>query len=385
MTKTIRFVTCVALSCIVVNVAATAICAAPKATSSTRSAAQREIKPATYEQLRRSLKIDENLTLENVQSDPQTYGGRVIEFVGNVTGVMKKSDVRNVIINVENSLVTFALPSDFRDAAVLGAGNRVRVLALVGRVSTSDNASQTLPLSPLAAQIASAETVTQAANAPLISSDTTIALDKLPAATELPIAKGTRRVPANNAATLRNQSSTRSNTIQKRSTITIDNGEDANDAQMPAYRVMIQRHNSKLRPDQVDAIALALLQAGAENKMDPRFLAAVIAVESDFDIYCRSSSGAMGLGQIMPFNLKEARITNAWDPVQNVFGTARLLRGHLNDYIGRANATLLAVAAYNAGPGAVRRAGYIVPKGAQVQRYVWKVYYRYKSFAPDMF
>ena len=384
MAKTIRSITCVAAACALTSVAPALLLAAPQ-TSSTRSNTQRETKPATYEQLRRSLKIDGNLTLEIVQSDPQTYGGRVIEFVGNVTGVMKKREVRNVIISVENSLVTFSIPSDFRDAAVLSAGNRVRVLALVGRVSSADNASQTLPLSPLAAQIAPAEMTTEVVAAPMISGDTTIALDKLPPATELPITQGTRRVSANNAATSSTQSSTRSNTTAKRSTITIDAGDNANDAQMPAYRAMIRRHNSKLRPDQVDAIANALLRAGAENQMDPRFLAAVIAVESDFDIYCRSSSGAMGLGQIMPFNLKEARITNAWDPVQNVFGTARLLRGHLNDFARRPNATLLAVAAYNAGPNAVKRAGYVVPRGAQVQRYVWKVYYRYKAFAPDMF
>ena len=384
MAKTIRSITCVAAACALTSVAPALLLAAPQ-TSSTRSNTQRETKPATYEQLRRSLKIDGNLTLEIVQSDPQTYGGRVIEFVGNVTGVMKKREVRSVIISVENSLVTFSIPSDFRDAAVLSAGNRVRVLALVGRVSSADNASQTLPLSPLAAQIAPAEMTAEVVAAPMISGDTTIALDKLPPATELPITQGTRRVSANNAATSRTQSSTRSNTTAKRSTITIDAGDNANDAQMPAYRAMIRRHNSKLRPDQVDAIANALLRAGAENQMDPRFLAAVIAVESDFDIYCRSSSGAMGLGQIMPFNLKEARITNAWDPVQNVFGTARLLRGHLNDFARRPNATLLAVAAYNAGPNAVKRAGYVVPRGAQVQRYVWKVYYRYKAFAPDMF
>ncbi len=96
----------------------------------------------------------------------------------------------------------------------------------------------------------------------------------------------------------------------------------------------------------------------------------------------------MGLGQLMPFNIPEAGLRNksdAWNPTLNVLGTARLLRGHLNDYKDRADGPLLAVAAYNAGPGAVRRAGYRVPPGAQVQRYVWKVYYRYKAFAPDMF
>ena len=145
MAKTIRSITCVAAACALTSVAPALLLAAPQ-TSSTRSNTQRETKPATYEQLRRSLKIDGNLTLEIVQSDPQTYGGRVIEFVGNVTGVMKKREVRSVIISVENSLVTFSIPSDFRDAAVLSAGNRVRVLALVGRVSSADNASQTLPL-----------------------------------------------------------------------------------------------------------------------------------------------------------------------------------------------------------------------------------------------
>jgi soluble lytic murein transglycosylase-like protein len=65
---------------------------------------------------------------------------------------------------------------------------------------------------------------------------------------------------------------------------------------------------------------------------------------------------------------------------------ARTLRTHL-DQFGRfgARGPLLAVAAYNAGPNAVKRAGYNVPPGNQVQRYVWKVYYAYKELAPDMF
>ena len=145
------------------------------------------------------------------------------------------------------------------------------------------------------------------------------------------------------------------------------------------------RHNRKLKPEVAEEIAEALLRAGYKYNMDPRFLAAIIAVESNFDVHCVSSSGAMGLGQLMPFNLPEAGVKNPWNPTENIFGAAKLLRGHLNDYKNRSNGTLLAVAAYNAGPGAVRRAGYKVPNGAQVQRYVRKVYHRYKGFAPDMF
>jgi soluble lytic murein transglycosylase-like protein len=156
-------------------------------------------------------------------------------------------------------------------------------------------------------------------------------------------------------------------------------------SQKAAYAQMIQSTNKKLKPAQVNEIAEAILRAGLKYQMDPRFLAAVIGVESDYDVACLSNSGAMGLGQLMPFNLKEAGVTDPWNPTQNIFGTAKLLRGHLDDYKNRSNGTLLAVAAYNAGPGAVRRAGFQVPDGAQVRRYVWKVYYRYKALAPDMF
>ena len=72
----------------------------------------------------------------------------------------------------------------------------------------------------------------------------------------------------------------------------------------------MRRYNKKLRPEQVDEIATALLKCGYGYNIDPRFLAAIIAVESDFDIYCLSESGAMGLGQLMPFNVKEAGIAN---------------------------------------------------------------------------
>ncbi len=159
------------------------------------------------------------------------------------------------------------------------------------------------------------------------------------------------------------------------------------EAQVPAYETLVRRFNKKLSDAQVEEIARGLLTASYSQNMDPRFLAAIVAVESDFDIYCTSSSGAMGLGQLMPFNMPEVGMqrADAWNPTKNLLATAMLLRGHLNDFKNRPNGTLLAVAAYNAGPNAVKRAGYKVPPGAQVQRYVWKVYYRYKEFAPELF
>jgi len=157
------------------------------------------------------------------------------------------------------------------------------------------------------------------------------------------------------------------------------------DASKPAYKALVRRFNGRLREDQVDEIATALLNAGYSHNMDPRFLAAMIAVESSFNPLSVSRSGASGLGQLMPFNWKPNGITDPYNPTQSIMGMARMLRGHLDEYRSRPNSTLLAVAAYNAGPGAVRRAGYQVPPTSQVQRYVWKVYYKYKDIAPDMF
>ena len=150
------------------------------------------------------------------------------------------------------------------------------------------------------------------------------------------------------------------------------------------YRAFIRRTNPKISEELAYQIAGAILNAAQTHNLDPRFLCAVVKVESDFDPTCLSSSGAMGLGQLMPFNLKPLGVKNAWDPVDNLLGSAKLLRQNLNIYSKQKDGTLLAVAAYHAGVGAVNRAGMKVPK-ATTQRYVWKVYYAYRALAPELF
>lgn len=398
---------------------------AKSATSSTRFSAKSDkngaktsvsnsVSAPTYAQLKRSLKIDPSLSLDAVRADQASFAGRAVEFSGFVTGTVKANGVRTAILNVDGTVVRLQIADDVLNNSLLQSGAAVRVLALVGaNDQNASNASSAVALQPLAIS-AALKAQFQSDNAP---QNAPYALDELPAATEIPLvqsARGGRDYTRDNGATTRvlrpagtsagAKSSTRNavrsasglpaSSASSSSSVTVSGGDEiaiAQDnsgdfeAQMPAYRAMVKRFNPKLRDDIVEKIASSLLQAGTANGMDPRFLAAIISIESDFDVYCRSDSGAMGLGQLMPFNLKEAHITNAWDPVQNVWGTARLLRGHLKDYRDRADGTLLAVAAYNAGPGAVRRAGYRVPAGSQVQRYVWKVYNRYKEFAPDMF
>jgi len=113
-----------------------------------------------------------------------------------------------------------------------------------------------------------------------------------------------------------------------------------------------------------------LVRAAAQRYSLPtRLIEAVIAVESDFDPQALSRAGAQGLMQLMPETARELGVRDPWDPAENIDGGAFYLR-QLLDRFGQ-NRTL-AIAAYNAGPTAVERAGR-VPRIPETERYVRKV------------
>jgi soluble lytic murein transglycosylase-like protein len=327
-----------------------------------------------FDQQRVSLNSTHVESASQIQQNLAVLDGKVLDMNGAVMGVMSQGSRKTVLVKLEMDTISLQIPPALENSPLLSPGAGVRIL-----VDVHAPADESVQLSVIA--LAAPSTQVEIAKVPDTSAvvlpplaGTISALPSPPDVTEAAAIKPSyqaqaQTVPQDNAA----------------------QSTDATDpdavvaAQKAAYAQMIQNTNKKLKPSQANEIAEAILRAGLKYQMDPRFLAAIIGVESDYDISCLSSSGAMGLGQLMPFNLKEAGVTDPWNPTQNVLGTAKLLRGHLDDYKNRPNGTLLAVAAYNAGPGAVKRAGYQVPNGAQVRRYVWKVYYRYKALAPDMF
>jgi len=97
---------------------------------------------------------------------------------------------------------------------------------------------------------------------------------------------------------------------------------------------------------------------------------AVMQVESGFNPYARSPKGAMGLMQLMPATAKQYGVKNAFNPAENVRAGVAYLRELLDRY---SNNEELALAAYNAGPGAVDKHGQSVPPYRETQSYVAQI------------
>jgi soluble lytic murein transglycosylase-like protein len=112
---------------------------------------------------------------------------------------------------------------------------------------------------------------------------------------------------------------------------------------------------TSLKQVRLEYIQNYIEEAAAKERLEPALLKAIIQVESNFNHKAVSRVGAKGLMQLMPFTAKEMgkqKALDSHDPRANVLAGARYFRGLINQFEGDVK---LAVAAYNAGPGAVER------------------------------
>lgn len=103
--------------------------------------------------------------------------------------------------------------------------------------------------------------------------------------------------------------------------------------------------------------------------LDEALIKAVIKVESNYDPKAVSAKGAQGIMQLIPSTAREMQVSDPFDVADNIRGGSRYLRQMLDQFGGNLE---LALAAYNAGPGNVRRYGG-VPPFAETQNYIQQV------------
>lgn len=153
--------------------------------------------------------------------------------------------------------------------------------------------------------------------------------------------------------------------------------------------VEFQRRRDWLeRLPQYRQVQTYLHEASARHNIDPHLLTALVATESGFRSDAVSPKGALGLMQVMPDTAdrygvsgatRAAQMTRLFDPVQNLRAGTRYLRDLLNLFEGSLE---LALAAYNAGEGAVQRAGNRIPAYRETQNYVRTVLQLYAALRP---
>lgn len=128
----------------------------------------------------------------------------------------------------------------------------------------------------------------------------------------------------------------------------------------------------------VDAVRQQLSTAAATYALDPKLVEAVAWRESRFRADARSSKGAVGVMQLMPGTARDLGV-DPFDVTQNIRGGALYLRRMLSEFGGDVR---LALAAYNAGPAAVRKHGG-VPPYAETQAYVTSILGRMAASSPS--
>lgn len=148
----------------------------------------------------------------------------------------------------------------------------------------------------------------------------------------------------------------------------------------PRFRLLLRTGGEALVPDArlpSDAVSSGRLRFDAEisaaaqsSRVDPALLHALIGVESSYNPRAVSPKGALGLMQLMPATARRYGVVDPLDAVQNLRGGARHLRELLDLFPGNME---LALAAYNAGAGAVLAYGRRIPPYAETARYVPKV------------
>ncbi len=324
-----------------------------------------------YLALRRKLGYDRSLTYSAVAQDWTAYIGRTFEISGTVNGHMRSDAGVTFMVSLsDGAAITLTAPARDMNHIVRATAASLRVLVRV-REGVLGNI---VPLETLA-----------------VADDGEVRYRERVAQEQAARAQARREAS-------RKQSSATYSVSGSGVKVRPMAGSGANLSEMArkylspeaqaiysAYARFIAGWNKRLQPDQVDAITVSILYFAERHKVDPRLIVAMIIAESDFRPETTSHKGAMGLGQVMPDEARAFKLTNPYDPIQNVRVSVNMLRMKLDMFRDTPGPPgqlsmrqiALAMAAYNAGAGAVKKYGGIPPY-RETQRYVQRVLNMYR-------
>jgi soluble lytic murein transglycosylase-like protein len=326
-----------------------------------------------YLKLRRAQKADRSIKYADVAARPAEFAQKVIELRGSVNGSLRRDTGLAFMLTLEDKQALL-LEAPSADVPIVSqvSSQTVRVLA---RVLEQSNGNL-VPLEVLG-----------------VAYDGEVALREAEAAQKEAVEQARRQALARQASVDRNAYASRGGYVGQGVATMPVMGPVSDLARKyltpeaqaiyPAYKAYIHKCNRRLTERQLDDITTSLLYFSVAQRVDPRLVVAVFIAESDFDPRCTSHKGAMGIGQIMPDEARKHRVTDPYDPIDNVRASITLLKEKLIKYSeGAQDGVLtlrqvqLALAAYNAGPGAVRKYGG-VPPYRETQGYIKKILKRY--------
>ena len=151
-----------------------------------------------------------------------------------------------------------------------------------------------------------------------------------------------------------------------------------------ADRIFKEKSNSsanitRVKYEDVTEYHSIIHEKASTYDIDPSLIKAVIETESNWNSMAISRKGAMGLMQLMPSTASEMNVHNPFNPEENIEGGTKYLRYLLERFKGDLT---LALAAYNAGPNAVEKYGFIPPY-TETRQYVSKVLSLYNGNSTD--
>jgi len=315
----------------------------------------------------RALAVVTIFTLEEVQTQPHKYEGKLLELRGMVTGVSGSSTHGSFLVTpAEGPALSVALPTGqgLESFPILDVGVTLRALCKVARPDGVATGSLELVLPVREHDAAEVEARRRAAEekaAAQKKAPQQVAVARRQAGTPVTGSRGAVPVPVREV-------------IRFSPSQVLDQ-----------YAGAVRYFNRRLNMDEARQIAGLILNYSNRYGLDARLVMAVIACESNFNATAISRAGAQGLGQLMPGTAAGLGVGNPWDPAQNLEGSTRLLRGHIDNMKrgGRPtkDAIKLALACYNAGAGAVRKYRGIPPY-RETQAYVKKIIRLYWSMLP---